>query len=180
MSPEQFETGAHGRPRTHGESPSVAHDLQILTAAREVCAEIRAQRLTSRRRWWMPVSVAAAVTVVAVGLWFAIDRGSTSADTLRGATKGEVLPANGATLERAPALFDWQERPGATAYRVTLRAVDASVIWQSESTAESQVAIRAQLQIARGATYLWSVDSDGPATSGSTGPYSFRIADENR
>lgn len=180
MSPEQFEASAREGLGAKGESPSAAHDAAILAAAYEACGENALRRRAARRHWWMPISVAAAVGVVAVGLWSAIDRGSTSDDTLRGAANGEVLPANGATLERAPVRFDWQEQPGAATYRVTLRAADASVIWQSESTAQSQAVIPAQLQIARGARYLWSVEYGGPATAGSIGPYSFRIADENR
>lgn len=180
MSPEQFEARARQSLRAQGESPSEAHDAAILAAAREACGQIVARRRAARRQWWIPMSVAAAVGVVGVGLWSAIDNGSTRDDTLRSAAHGEVSPANGATLERAPVRFDWQEQPGVATYRVTLRAADARVIWQSESTAESQVVIPAQLQIARGATYLWSVDYDGPASSGSIGPYSFRIADEAR
>lgn len=180
MSPDQFEARARESLKVKGESPSAAHDAAILEVARNVCGEIRARRRANRRHWWMRVSAAAAVGVLAVGLWSTVDRGSSRNETLRGVANGDVLPANGATLETAPTRFDWHEQPGTAIYRVTLRAADAQVIWRSDAIADSEIAVPAHLQIAAGATYLWSVDYEGPASSGSIGPFSFRVADSTR
>src|SRR5262245_41230976 len=131
MSPEQFEARARESLKVKGEAPSAAHDAAILEAARNACGEIRARRGANRRRWWVPVTAAAAMGVLAVGLWSSIDNSSRGNDAVRGVANGEVVPANGATLAAVPKVLDWQDTAGAASYRVTLRTADAHVIWQS-------------------------------------------------
>lgn len=128
----------------------------------------------------MPMAAAAAVGVLAVGLWSAIDQGSSRDVTTRGIATERVLPANSATLERTPQRLEWSHQPGASSYRVTLRTVSATVIWRSEPTSGTEATIPAGVSMAPGATYFWSVEFTGPDTSGSLGPYSFRITEPNR
>lgn len=173
MSSEHFESRVREALRPADESPDPRQDRVVLDAAREAAAEIRARR-RSRRQWWLPASVAAAAGVVAIGLWSTIEQ--PDEDTLRGTSGGSVVPSSGATLSAPPGRFDWEDQSGATGYRLTLRTADAQVIWQSPTSFDSHVEVPQSVRFANGATYLWTVQYEGPVMSGSLGPFSFRLA----
>jgi hypothetical protein len=173
MSPERFEERVRESLSSATESPDPRQDDAVLGAAREAASEIRARRRGARRLWWVPASMAAAVGVVAIGLWSTVEH---SDDTMRGSSAGGVMPGSGTTLTQPPERFDWEDQSGATDYRLTLRTADARVLWQSPSSRDSHVEVPHSIRFARDATYLWTVQYEGPVTSGSLGPFSFRLA----
>ncbi len=174
MNSDHFESRAREALRPAAAAPDPHQDRVVLAAAREAAAEIRERRRGSRRQWWVPASVAAAVGVVAIGLWSAVEQ--PEEDTMRGISGGSVLPSSGATLSTPPERFDWEDQSGATGYRLTLRTADARVVWQSPTSHDSHVEVPQSVRFANGATYLWTVQYEGPVMSGSLGPFSFRLA----
>ncbi len=174
MNSDHFESRAREALRPAAESPDPRQDRVVLDAAREAAAEIQVRRRSSRRQWWVPASVAAALGVVAIGLWSTVQ--PPEDDTLRGSSGGSVVPSSGATLSTPPERFDWEDQSGATGYRLTLRTADARVLWQSQTSYDSHVEVPQSVRFANGATYLWTVQYEGPVISGSLGPFSFRLA----
>jgi hypothetical protein len=68
--------------------PENVMDAVILEGVRHACGGIRARRHAHRRRWWVPVTAAAAMGMLAVGLWWTIDRSSERDETMRGVANG--------------------------------------------------------------------------------------------
>src|SRR5690349_25136929 len=106
--PEDFEYEVRSVLRTESLRTSEAHDAAVVARARELCAPPRARRL----RYAVPVALAASLALV-TGVYvryaspIADDGRVRSSDAVDAAA---VFPANGATLESAPAEFHWPEQ----------------------------------------------------------------------
>jgi hypothetical protein len=108
---------------------------------------------------------AAAVAVLAVGLVLQT-RSATPpvlpnapvTDVTRGGRVETVAPVG--VVEAVPETLTWEAVEGAARYRVSLTAVDDTVLWQGETTQESILLgdeVRSELQPA--VVYFWQVDA---------------------
>ena len=125
----------------------------------------------------------AAVLVLAIGI--AVQTMRTRPPALPDAAVDEVV-RGGELVAVSPvgevdAMADelvWQAIEGAAAYRVTLNAVDGTVLWETTGARVSEPlpeSVRAQLH--RAVTYVWRVDAfdaEGGRIAGS-GPVEFRV-----
>ncbi|MEO0423977.1 MAG: hypothetical protein AAF184_16685 [Pseudomonadota bacterium] len=153
----------------------------------DVLAKLRERReehtgaaeLRARRRWFtssapaVPLALAASVLLAAVVVIGGGGLRTPSAppelpdftqSPLRGA-RVELLAPEG-QLFAVPNDFTWREVAQATAYRVSVLAVDDSVLWSQEVTGSPlplPVALREQLHPA--VRYRWQVEALGPSNA---------------
>ena len=97
---------------------------------------------------------------------------------------GQVRPiAPSGEISAMPGEFRWEETPGARSYRVTLRAVDDTVLWEETVTAPSAGLPE---EIASGlhpaVLYRWSVEAldERGARLAASEPVSFQVQPEGR
>ena len=131
----------------------------------------------ARRRWFaprtvpVPLALAASVLLAAVAVIGGLREPAAPelptfnpGSVMRGA-RVEVLAPEG-QLAEVPQTFRWREVDQAVSYRVTLLAVDDSVLWSGDSLVSSldlPTALRQELHPA--VRYRWQVQALGP-----TGP----------
>lgn len=137
----------------------------------------------SRPSAWITRLAAAAVVILAAGLFLQrfmaappLPAPPGSGGVMRG---GEVEPLSPlGDVEAAPAELRWEPRPGAASYRVRLRAVDDTVLWEAmvpAPPARLPADVAQNLQPA--VSYVWSVealDAQGARLGGSE-PARFRV-----
>ena len=110
-----------------GRDVRAASDRRASAAALEVRRVAPAGARAISRARWMPVAIAAALTLVAVGLWQRSDPRAVipSSDPLRG--PNDSIPAV-ASVSGRTLMLRWQPVPDADRYRVRLQRSDASVV----------------------------------------------------
>jgi len=171
--PEDFEYEVRSVLRTDSLRTSAAHDAAVLAKARELCAPPRARR----RAYAVPVALAASLALVA-GLYVRYASPIADDGRLRSSDAVDVaaiIPANGATLDAAPAEFRWPEQAGAESYRVVLRNAAGTPIWRSEPVELNHASIDAALQDEAARTYYWTVEVEGAGTPRELGPFWFQL-----
>jgi hypothetical protein len=171
--PDDFEYEV--RAALHAETlrTSEAHDAAVLARARALCAPPRARRL----RYAVPVALAASLALV-TGVY--VRYGSPIADDGRvrsgdAVDAAAIVPANGATLDTAPAEFKWPEQAGAESYRVVLRNAAGTPIWRSEPVELNRASIDAALHDEAARTYYWTVEVEGNGAAKELGPFWFQL-----
>jgi hypothetical protein len=171
--PDDFEYEVRSALRAETLRTSESHDAAVLARARELCAPPRARRL----RYLVPVALAASLALV-TGVY--VRYGSPIADDgrLRSANAidaSAIVPANGATLDTAPAEFQWPEQAGAESYRVVLRNAAGTPIWRSEPVELNRASIDAALHDEAARTYYWTVEVEGNGAAKELGPFWFQL-----
>ncbi len=131
----------------------------------------------------------AAALALAVGLGFYLQARPTppvlpdpTAETVRrGADLRAVSPVG--EFPAMPSEFRWEETPGASSYRVTLRAVDDEVLWQetfpgSPARLPGDVTRRLHPEVA----YTWTVEAldAGGAKLAASDPARFQVTQQQR
>lgn len=123
--------------------------------------EFRPRRKPAAMRW---AASLAALLALAVGLGFFLQRKAPPlpepgpGGVTRGAEIQALQPAG--EFPEVPREFRWTAIEGAASYRVTLRAVDETVLWQESAT---QPSARLPEEVARGlhpaVLYAWTVEA---------------------
>lgn len=136
----------------------------LVNATARFVAETAAAPTVLKRRWarWsIPLSLAAAATLVLLLLPRGHDDGSTSA--LREPTVTSTIapvpitPTPGASVARVDRLV-WSSVPGAERYRVRLYDGDGSVLWTVE-TADTSAALPDSVRLRPRVSYFWRVEA---------------------
>lgn len=171
--PDDFEYEVRAALATDTLRTNASHDAAVLARARELCAPRHSRRV----RYAVPVALAASVALV-TGVY--VRYGSPIADDGRlrsgdAVDVAAVFPANGATLEVAPAEFKWPEQAGAEAYRVVLRNAAGTPIWRSEPVELNRASIDAALHDDAARTYYWTVEVEGDGAARELGPFWFQL-----
>jgi anti-sigma factor RsiW len=126
---------------------------------------------------------AAAVLVLGGGLLFQLTRQTApplpnpppSGGVVRGGEVEALAPIG--DVAAPPAELRWRPRPGAVSYRVTLSAVDGTVLWQSTVTAPSaRLPEEVVQELHRAVVYFWRVEALDAAGArlGASEPVRFR------
>jgi hypothetical protein len=141
-------------------------------------AAVPAQRRMAR--WRVPLALAASV-LVAVALLRVVDLapelpGAPDTDVMRGSFVDPVAPRG--DIQLAPDSLQWMAVLGADYYRVQIRTIDDSVLWEARSAGTSAV-IPGEVQdkLNASVTYYWQVgayNAAGEPLARST-PTDFRI-----
>ncbi len=164
-------------PADAGEIESLLAQLREQRNRQAPSTQARPAAARARRRWFAPRSLSAPLALAASVLLAAVVvigglREPTAPElptfepgtTMRGA-RVEALAPEG-LLSKVPEAFHWRGVEGAASYRVTLLAVDDSVLWSGTSPA-SPLRLPASLseRLYPAVRYRWQVEADGP-----TGP----------
>jgi hypothetical protein len=130
---------------------------------------------------WLRLA-AAAVLVVAVGLFFQTLRSPTlppppDGGVVRSGTVEAVAPRG--EVGEVPGELRWRPVAGASTYRVRLRGADGDLLWEGEAGAAA-AALPAEIMssLHRAVAYSWSVEAADArgGTLGRSGEVAFRVA----
>lgn len=165
---------------------SDSHDSAVILAAQDAGREIRRrdagteQAATVWTRWSRPIAIAAALVLA---LYFVFDASLAPPPgpdySVRGTASSDVVPQHRSTLRELPVQFEWPTQAGATGYRVTLRDADATPLWRTVSSVRNEALVPDDVRdrLDAGATYLWTVEVEGPAADNTLGPFWFEVSD---
>ena len=125
-------------------------EFELLRGIERAGAATDAPVARSRRRWYVPVALAASI-LLAVAV---VRRISPPENAARGAADAVVLLAPGASVPPSQSLtFMWHSVPGATGYRMEVLATDGAVVTSAETT-DTTITLDAAHQVPAG-TYRW-------------------------
>jgi hypothetical protein len=137
----------------------------------------------TRLRWIL--LVLAGLVVLSAGMWLVV-RTSVGPQTGISASdkvgvdlpqQEDVYPAPGALLSEAPPRLRWPWQPAAVAYRVQVTSLEYGLLWESQSTGATEIALPGDLRnrLAEGGDFLWRVEISGPAPTSELGPFRFSV-----
>lgn len=173
------------------ERSRVEAHLEVCTECR--CELIEMRRITNgyakrgtvasglRRRWWIPVAVAAGLGAVFLPRVFApsaprepVRAGARVEDGEGRARIDIVAPAENAAIPRTGLTFTWRGA-AADVYHVSLLAEDGEPIWSAE-TADTSLALPPTVPVRSGHSYFWRVEAIANGIAASTGVHRVQIA----
>jgi hypothetical protein len=137
----------------------------------------------TRLRWIL--LVLAGLVVLSAGMWLVVQRnagpgtgipasGTTGVDLPQ---QEDVYPAPGELLSEPPPRLRWPWQPAAVAYRVQVTSLESGLLWQSQSTGATELALPGDVRdtLAEGGEFLWRVEISGPAPTSELGPFRFSV-----
>jgi ferric-dicitrate binding protein FerR (iron transport regulator) len=158
------------RPQARTRAP---HDTVVLRAARTPHSHAR--------RVAIPVTLAAALAILAVGLYLPsrVPHDDDAIVRSRSSIEGQsVSPAVGVSLTTAPVEFRWPAQAGARSYGLVLRDASGITIWRSDPLTTNHAPLdRALAEKLTSHTYYWSVEVEREEARLELGPFWFRLVD---